>query len=240
MSLPLSGITVFAQNGLQQKTFNADKCPGNNGICASWILDHFSQYWTPLQQHVVLSVVPLVLGFFIATALALLAHRQAWLQTPLLVFVTILFTIPSIAAFLILIPLIGFGTTTAIVALTAYTLVLIYRNVLAGLRGVPRATVDAAHGMGLTSSQILWRVELPMALPTILAGARIAASSTVGIAGFAFFAGAGGLGRSINESFAFRGNVLAAGLLMVLLAAALELIVLGIQRVLTPWERARR
>jgi osmoprotectant transport system permease protein len=240
MNLDLSALTVFAQNGLEQKTFNADKCPGNNGVCAGWIIDHFDQYMTPLKQHIVLSVVPLILGFFIATALALLAHRQRWLQTPLLVFVTILFTIPSIAAFLILIPLIGFGTVTAIVALTAYTLVLIYRNVLAGLRAVPPSTVNAAEGMGLTSSQILWKVELPMAMPTILAGARIAASSTVGIAGFAFFAGAGGLGRSINESFAFRGNVLAAGLLMVLLAAVLELIVLVIQRMLTPWERARR
>jgi osmoprotectant transport system permease protein len=240
MSLPLSAITVFAQSGLEQKTFNADKCPGNNGVCASWILDHFDQYVTPLQQHIVLSVVPLVLGFFIATALALLAHRQRWLQTPLLVFVTVLFTIPSIAAFLILIPLIGFGTGTAIVALTAYTLVLIYRNVLAGLRAVPPSTVNAAEGMGLTSSQILWRVELPLAMPTILAGLRIAASSTVGIAGFAFFAGAGGLGRSINESFAFRGNVIAAGALMVMLAAVLEIAVLVIQHFLTPWERARR
>jgi osmoprotectant transport system permease protein len=94
--------------------------------------------------------------------------------------------------------------------------------------------------MGLTPSQILWRVEFPLALPTILAGVRIAASSTVGIAGFAFFAGAGGLGKSINESFDFQGNVLAAGLLMIALAAVLELIVLGIQRALTPWQRARR
>jgi osmoprotectant transport system permease protein len=233
-------ITVFAQNGLQQETFNADKCPGNNGLCAGWILDHFGNYTTPLMQHVVLSVVPLVAGFLIATALAIVAHRKSWLQGPMLVFVTILFTIPSIAAFLILIPLIGFGTKTAFVALTAYTLVLIYRNVISGLSSVPRSTVEAAQGMGLSANQILWGVELPLALPTILAGVRIAASSTVGIAGFAFFAGAGGLGRSINESFSFRGNVVAAGLLMVLLAAVLEMIVLLIQRALTPWERAAR
>jgi osmoprotectant transport system permease protein len=232
--------TVFAQNGLTQEKFNADACPGNNGVCASWILGHFGHYWTPLLQHIVLSVVPLVAGFLIATALAIIAHRQRWLQAPLLVFVTILFTIPSIAAFLILIPLIGFGETTAFVALTAYTLVLIYRNVISGLGGVPRSSVEAAQGMGLSANQILWGVELPLALPTILAGVRIAASSTVGIAGFAFFAGAGGLGRSINESFSFQGNVLAAGLLMVLLAAALELLVLVIQKVLTPWERAAR
>lgn len=234
MSFP----AVFAQ--LEQETFSADKCPGNNGVCPGWIIENFSDYLTPLQQHVVLSIVPLVLGFVIATGLALLAHRQRWLQGPLMIFVTVLFTIPSIAAFLILIPIMGFGTATAIVALTAYTLVLIYRNVLTGLREVPQETVDAALGMGLTKQQILFRVELPLALPTILAGARIAASSTVGIAGFAFFAGAGGLGRSINESFAFKGNVLTAGLLMVLLAAALELLVLIVQRFLTPWMRATR
>jgi osmoprotectant transport system permease protein len=239
ISLP-GVIMVFAQNGLGQETFNADKCPGNNGLCVGWVLDHFGKYTTPLEEHIVLSVVPLVAGFLIATALAILAHRQRWLQGPLLVLVTVLFTIPSIAAFLILIPLIGFGQTTAFVALTAYTLVLIYRNVIAGLAGVPRSTVEAAQGMGLTSNQILWGVELPLALPTILAGVRIAASSTVGIAGFAFFAGAGGLGRSINESFSFRGNVVAAGLLMVLLAAVLESIVMLIQRALTPWERAAR
>jgi osmoprotectant transport system permease protein len=233
-------VVVLAQNGLQQETFNANKCPGNNGICASWIIDHFGDYTTPLAQHVVLSIVPLAIGFLIATALAILAHRQRWLQAPMLVFVTVLFTIPSIAAFLILIPLIGFGTTTAFVALTAYTLVLIYRNVISGLSGVPRSTVEAAQGMGLSANQILWKVEFPLALPTILAGVRIAASSTVGIAGFAFFAGAGGLGRVINEDFSFRGNVVAAGLLMVLLAAVLELVVLGIQRALTPWERATR
>jgi osmoprotectant transport system permease protein len=236
----IGSFLPLAQNGLTQETFDANGCPGNNNICAGWILNHFDRYWAPLGQHVVLSVVPLVIGFLIATALALLAHRQRWLQAPFLAFVTILFTIPSIAAFLILIPLVGFGTLAAFIALTAYSLVLIFRNVLEGLRSVPPQAVNAADGMGLTSWQILWKIEMPLALPTILAGVRIAASSTVGIAGFAFFAGAGGLGKSINESFDFQGNVLAAGLLMIALAAVLELIVLGIQRALTPWERARR
>jgi len=103
---------------------------------------------------------------------------------------------------------------------------------------VPRETVDVAEGMGLTRRQILFRVELPMALPTIFAGLRIAASSTVGIAGFAFFAGAGGLGDPIFHDPGFKGNVVAASLLMILLAAVLELLVLGVQRLFTPWERA--
>ena len=151
---------------------------------------------------------------------------------------SVLFTIPSIAFYLILLNVTGRGFSTAVVVLTAYTLVLIYRNVITGLQEVPRDMVDAAEGMGLTRRQILFRVELPMALPTIFAGLRIAASSTVGIAGFAFFAGAGGLGEEIFADPTFRGNVVTASLLMILLATVLELIVLVVQRVFTPWERA--
>jgi len=125
-----------------------------------------------------------------------------------------------------------------VIVLTAYTQVLIYRNVATGLQEVPAEMVDVAEGMGLSRRQILFTVELPMALPTIFAGLRIAASSTVGIAGFAFFAGAGGLGAQIFSDPTFQGNVVAASVLMILLAAALELIVLGAQRLLTPWMRA--
>jgi osmoprotectant transport system permease protein len=110
--------------------------------------------------------------------------------------------------------------------------------VATGLQEVPDEMIDVAEGMGLSRRQILWRVELPMALPTIFAGLRIAASSTVGIAGFAFFAGAGGLGGEIFSDPTFKGNVVAASILMILLATALELVVLGVQRVFTPWERA--
>ena len=216
----------------------AEKCPGNNGLCPGWILDNFNQYWHPLWEHVLLSVVPLMIGFVIATGLALLAHRYTFLSGFFLFIVGALFTVPSIAFYLILLNVTGRGYGTAVVVLTAYTLVLIYRNVATGLQEVPPDMVDAAEGMGLTRNQILFRVELPMALPTIFAGLRIAASSTVGIAGFAFFAGAGGLGAEIFADPTFRGNVVAASLLMVLLATALELVVLVIQRAATPWERA--
>ena len=215
-----------------------NECPGNNNLCPGWIVDNFNQYWNPLWEHVQLSVVPLLIGFVVATGLALLAHRYTPLSGIFLAFVSILFTIPSIAFYLILLNVTGRGFATAVVVLTAYTLVLIYRNVATGLQEVSRDMVDAAEGMGLTQRQILFRVELPMALPTIFAGLRIAASSTVGIAGFAFFAGAGGLGAEIFADPTFRGNVVAASLLMVLLATALELAVLVLQRVFTPWERA--
>jgi len=215
-----------------------NECPGNNGLCPGWIFDNIDQYLSPLWEHVLLSIVPLVLGFLVATTLALLAHRYKFLGTGFLAVVSALFTIPSIAFYLILLNVTGRGFATAVIVLTAYTLVLIYRNVQTGLDEVPREMVDVAEGMGLTRRQILFRVELPMALPTIFAGLRIAASSTVGIAGFAFFAGAGGLGQEIFAAPTFRGNVVAASVLMILLATVLELAVLAVQRSFTPWERA--
>ena len=237
----VSYVPVLAQLGddfFSNREGAAEKCPGNNGLCLGWIADNFSDYVDPFWDHVMLSIVPLAIGFLIATGLALFAHRYRILAPFFLFFVGTLFTIPSIAFYLILLNITGRGFTTAVVVLTAYTQVLIYRNVMTGLQEVPAETVDVAHGMGLTRRQILFRVELPMALPTIFAGLRIAASSTVGIAGFAFFAGAGGLGGEIFADPSFKGNVVTASVLMILLAAVLELIVLTIQRVFTPWERA--
>jgi osmoprotectant transport system permease protein len=234
-------VPILAQIGddfFSDREGAAEKCPGNNGLCLGWIADNFSDYMDPLWEHVLLSLVPMTIGFVIATTLALVAHRYRLLAPFFLFFVGALFTIPSIAFYLILLNITGRGFTTAVVVLTAYTQVLIYRNVLIGLQEVPAETVDVAEGMGLTRRQILFRVELPIALPTIFAGLRIAASSTVGIAGFAFFAGAGGLGGEIFADPAFKGNVVTASVLMILLAAVLELIVLAVQRFFTPWERA--
>ena len=234
-------VPVLAQLGedfFGDREGAAERCPGNNGLCPGWVADNFNDYVEPFIEHLWLSIVPLALGFVIATALALFAHRYKFLSPFFLGIVGALFTIPSIAFYLILLNITGRGFSTAVIVLTAYTLVLIYRNVMTGLQEVPQETVDVAHGMGLTRRQILFRVELPMALPTIFAGLRIAASSTVGIAGFAFFAGAGGLGAEIFSDPAFKGNVVTASALMILLATALELIVLGVQRIFTPWERA--
>jgi osmoprotectant transport system permease protein len=237
----VSYVPVLAQLGddfFSNREGAAEKCPGNNGLCLGWIADNFGDYLPPLWDHVLLSIVPLAIGFVIATTLALVAHRYRVLQPVFLAIVGALFTIPSIAFYLILLNITGRGFATAVVVLTAYTQVLIYRNVMTGLQEVPDEAVDVAEGMGLTQRQILFRVELPMALPTIFAGLRIAASSTVGIAGFAFFAGAGGLGGEIFADPAFKGNVVTASVLMIVLAALLELIVLVVQRLFTPWERA--
>ena len=137
----------------------------------------------------------------------------------------------------LLLPVTGRGNTTALIALVSYVLLIIFRNILTGLDNVPEETKDAGRGMGLTDRQLLWRVELPLALPEIMAGLRIAATTTVGLATLAFFAGAGGLGEQIFADITFKSNVIVAGGLAVLLAAVLDALILLVQRLITPWTR---
>jgi osmoprotectant transport system permease protein len=213
-------------------------CVANDGFCPSWIADHVGDYKTPLLQHIYLSFGALAIGFLIAFSLALIAHRQRWLTGPIIGITGALYTVPSVAAFFLLLPITGRGNKTALVALVAYTLLIIFRNVTNGLRNVPDEAVDAARGMGLTDRQLLWKVELPLALPEIFAGLRIAATTTIGLAALAYLAGAGGLGKQIAAQITFKSNVVFAGGLCVLLAAASDLILLGVQRLITPWQRA--
>ena len=214
-------------------------CVADNGFCPEWIAENIGRYWTPLLEHIFLTIVPVVIGFVIAMALAVLAHRKRWLTGPIVTVTGIFFAIPSVAAFFLLQPITGLGYTTAMVALVSYTLLIIFRNITNGLRNVPAETRDAAVGQGLTDRQLLTRVELPMAIPEIMAGLRIATSTTVGLAALAVFAGAGGLGSEILTDEYFKSNVVVAGGLAVLLAAVLDLLLLGVQRALTPWQRAR-
>jgi osmoprotectant transport system permease protein len=229
--------TPLAQVEIRERT---DSCVSDNGFCPDWIVDNLGRYEDPLLQHVYLTVVSVAIGFAIAFSLALLAHRRRWLIAPITQVTGVLYTVPSLSAFFLLLPITGRGNTTAIVALVAFSLLVIFRNVLTGLETVPGDTKDAGRGMGLTDRQLLWRVEVPLALPEILAGLRIATTTTVGLATLAFFAGAGGLGEQIFADITFKSNVVVAGGLAVLLAAALDaLIILG-QRATTPWTRAAR
>jgi osmoprotectant transport system permease protein len=216
---------------------NQRGCVANNGFCPSWIVHHLSQYGKPLLQHVELTVVSVAAGFLIAFALGLVAHRRRWLIGPITGVTGILYTVPSLAAFFLLLPITGRGFLTAVIALTAYTLLIIFRNVTSGLDAVPEDSRDAARGVGLTDRQLLLQVELPLALPAILAGLRVAATTTVGLATLAVFAGAGGLGDPINAQFAFKSNVVFAGALCILLALAFDVALRGVERVATPWER---
>ena len=233
MSLPLGQVQ------LRDRSAGDGSCVADNGFCPDWIVDNFDRYVDPLVQHVFLTLVSVAIGFAISFALALLAHRRRWLIAPIVQITGIMYTLPSIAVFFLLLPLTGRGNLTAIVALVAYSLLIIFRNVTAGLDNVPDETKDAGRGMGLTDRQLLWRVELPLALPEIMAGLRIATTTTVGLATLAFFAGAGGLGEQIFADINFKSNVVVAGGLAIVLAALLDGLILLAQRAITPWTRAR-
>jgi osmoprotectant transport system permease protein len=231
-------LALIAQVQIHERS-SGGSCVADNGFCPSWIVDNFDRYTDPLLKHVYLTVVSLGIGFAISFGLALLAHRRRWLVGPITQITGVLYTLPSLAVFFLLLPITGRGNTTAIIALVAYSLLIIFRNIITGLDNVPAETKDAGRGMGLTDNQLLWRVELPLALPEILAGLRIAATTTVGLATLAFFAGAGGLGEQIFADINFKSNVVTAGGLAVLLAVAFDAAILLIQRAVTPWTRAR-
>ena len=228
--------TLLAQVEIRDRT--EASCVSDNGFCPDWIVDNLDRYVNPFFQHVLLTVVALAIGFAIAFTLAVIAYRRRWLIGPVTQVTGVLYTVPSIAAFFLLLPITGRGFLTATIALVAYSLLIIFRNVLTGLDNVPGETKDAGRGMGLTPRQLLWWVELPLALPEILAGLRIAATTTVGLATLAFFAGAGGLGERIFDQITFKSNVVVAGGLAVLLAAVLDGLILLFQRAVTPWTRA--
>jgi osmoprotectant transport system permease protein len=230
-------VTPLAQLVIHKRT--QSDCVSNDGFCPGWIADNWHRYTHPFWQHVYLTIIAVTIGFMIAAALAIVAYRRRWLIAPVVTTTGIMYTIPSLSLFFILQPITGRGTTTALIALVSYTLLIVFRNVLTGLDNVPVETRDAARGLGMTDRQLLWRVDVPLALPEIMAGLRVATTTTVGLATLAFFAGAGGLGGSIFADLTFKSNVVAAGGLCVLLAVVLDLLILLAQRMLTPWRRAR-
>jgi osmoprotectant transport system permease protein len=232
-----AALLAQSDNGFFRE--RTDSCVTDNGFCPGWFFDHIDRYTTPFLQHVFLVVVSVGIGFAIAFVLAVTAHRRRWLVGPVTNITGILYTLPSVALFFLLLPLTGRGKTTAVIALVSYSLLIIFRNVITGLEGVPREARDAGRGMGLTPRQLLWKVELPLALPAIMAGLRIAATTTVGLAALATFAGAGGLGDQMASQKEFISNIAVGSALCVLMAVALDAILLGAQRLLTPWTRVR-
>jgi osmoprotectant transport system permease protein len=238
-ALPLAAAGEVGEGFFRERSADTRPCQATDALfCFGWARDNIGEYVTPAIEHVELVAISVVVGFAIAFALSLLAHRNAWLRPPLLGATGVLYTIPSIAFFFLLLPITGFGRDSAVIALSAYTLQIIYRNTMTGLANVSPSVKDAARGMGLTERQILWRVELPLATPEIVAGLRIATVSTVALATLAFFIGAGGLGEPIYEFITFKTNIIIAGGLAMAIAVAFDAILLLAQRRATPWRRA--
>jgi osmoprotectant transport system permease protein len=219
------------------------RCEVENGsFCWSWVEAHWGDTLQPaLVQHLELTAVAVGIGFAIAFTAALVSYRKRWLSRPIEGFSALLYTIPSLALFQILVPFTGITTTTVEVALVAYTLVMLFPNFVAGLNAAPAQTIDAARTLGLTRRQVLLRVELPLALPAMFAGLRVTVVSTVSLATIAAFLLPKGLGYPIflalKEPSPFKTEIYAAGALAITLALVLDLSLVGLRRVLVPWSR---
>jgi osmoprotectant transport system permease protein len=218
----------------------------NRGFCWSWVQDNWnSVLWPAVRQHIELTAIAVVIGFVIAFGLALLAHRRRRFETPITVSTGVLYTIPSLALFQILVgfSFLGLNRLTVEIALVSYTLLILFRNTLEGLRGVPADVREAALGMGLTRRQVLTRVELPLALPAIVAGLRIATVTVISLATVAAFIDDEGLGSPIFraiQSNVFKTELFAAGGLAVILALLADALLVLAQRLVTPWARRQR
>jgi osmoprotectant transport system permease protein len=213
---------------------------GDHLFCWDWVRQHWGDTLEPhLVQHVELTLVAVSIGFALALALALVSHRLRALDQPIAITAGLIYTIPSIVAFQILIAYSGLSTTTVIIPLVGYSLVILYPNIVAGLRSPPPDVLEAAAGMGLTRRQILMRVELPLALPAIIGGLRVAVVSTVAIATIAALVGDRGLGYPIFLAMGlptpFKTEIYSAGVLVVALALSLDLVLVAARRVLVRW-----
>ena len=216
----------------------------NDTFCWGWFKQNWgSVFWPAIGQHIYLTVISVAIGFVIAFLLAVAAHFAHFLIAPVTFVTTLLYTVPSLAAFEILVPVTGIEDRTVIIPLTTYSLLILFTNTLAGLSGVSDEVLDAARGIGLTRFQLLVRVELPLAVPTIMAGLRVAVVTIISLATIAAFILPKGLGKPIFDAQGnnnFSTEFIAAGVLCVLLALVADALLAGAQRVLTPWANARR
>ncbi|MGK5627267.1 ABC transporter permease [Streptomyces sp. URMC 123] len=218
-----------------------DDCLAHNDwICGDYLSSRREILLNAVLQHLQLTVVSVALGLAVAAPLAVLAWRRRWAAGPVLGLTTVVYTIPSLALFSLLLPLYGLSAAVVVAGLALYSLTLLVRNILAGLRAVPDDAREAARGMGYGSLRMLLGVELPLALPAVMAGLRIATVSTVSLATVGAIVGYGGLGNLIYSGMNtyFKAEVLTASALCVAIAIAADLLLLGVQRLLSPWQRA--
>jgi osmoprotectant transport system permease protein len=216
-----------------------DEAP-NPWLSWDYLRDNSDAILAATRQHVTLTLVSVGLGLLIALPLALLANRSRRLESAILGLTGVIYTIPSLALFAVLAPITGLTGKTVVIGLTAYTLLVLVRNVLTGLQGVPPDVVEAARGMGLSPVRLLLTVQLPLSVPAILAGLRVATVSTIALVTVGAVVSNGGLGQLIFEGFYnnfYRAEILTATLLCVLLAAVADGLLLAVEWAITPWRR---
>lgn len=207
-----------------------------------WIGRNMDQIVERTWEHLGLTAVSVLLGLVISVGLAIIALRWRWTYAPITWVTGLMYTIPSLALFALLVPIVGLNATNAVIALTSYTLLIIIRNLVAGIDGVPASVMEAADGMGYTRQGRFWRMEVPLALPAIIAGLRIATVTTVGLVTVTAVLGLGGYGffilRGLNTFF--WTQILVGVVLSVVLATLLDVGFIWLERLLSPWARRGR
>jgi osmoprotectant transport system permease protein len=237
-------IALFAQDGPVIPDFGrGDECIRENGkFCLNWFVDEFGdRFWPRVVEHIELTAIAIAVGFVIAFTAALVAYRYSRFELPFANLSALFYTVPSIAFFQIMVPVTGIGWLTIEIALVSYTLLILFRNTLTGLREVPAEAKEAAEGMGLTRRQSLLQIELPLAAPAIVAGIRVATVTTISLATVGAFITPLGLGAPIFSAIQTGANTefVAASLLAIALALIADAAIVMVQRLLTPWSRAR-
>lgn len=211
----------------------------NEWICGQYLADRQSELVDATVEHVLITVAAVAFGILLAFPLALLARRFPKFEATILGVSTGLYTIPSLALFPLLVPFTGLSPTTVVIGLGLYALTILVRSILEGLRSVPEEVRESATGLGYGAGRLLLRVELPLALPVIMAGLRVATVSTVALTTVGTLVSYGGLGNLIKNGVDtnFRAELFAASVICVVLAVVLDLVIVGTQRLLTPWTR---
>jgi osmoprotectant transport system permease protein len=216
--------------------------PRNPWFSWEYIRQNIDSLQSALQQHVSLTVSAVGIAAAVGVPLAVVAYKVEWLTGPILAFSGVLYTIPSLALFALLGPMLGLSFSTVLIGLILYALLAIVRNALTGLRQVPDDVRDAAQGMGYGRFALLWRIELPLALPSIITGLRIATVSTVALVTVGYLVGFGGFGNVIltgfNNNF-YKPQIMAGALGCVGLALTFDLVISGLARLAMPWVRRR-
>ncbi|MEX1093330.1 MAG: ABC transporter permease [Acidimicrobiia bacterium] len=206
----------------------------------SWVERNIGQIIDRTWEHLILTGISVGFGLLISVGLSIIVLRWRWTYPSITGFTGLLYTIPSLALFALLVPFTGLSETTAIIALTSYTLFILIRNIVAGIDGVPEAVKEAADGMGYTARARFWKMEVPLALPVIMAGMRIATVTTVGLVTVTAVIGLGGYGffilRGLNTFF--WTQLIVGVVLSVVLATFLDLAFIALQRKLSPWAKA--
>ncbi|MEV4440005.1 ABC transporter permease [Streptomyces sp. NPDC049577] len=214
----------------------------NDWVCGEYVRTRGHELVEATLEHIGITLASVAIGLLVALPLALLARRWRGVAGPVLGLTTVLYTVPSLAMFSLLVPVFGLSVAVVVTGLVLYSLTILVRNILAGLASVPQEVREAARGMGYGPVRLLFGVELPLALPAVMAGLRIATVSTVSLTTVGAIIGYGGLGNLIYDGMRsyFKAQVLTASVLCVLLAVAADVLLLLVQRLLTPWTRGGR